>query len=291
MRRTDGQPPSGWPRDGFTIVETMIVLAITGLLFVIIAASLGSRQNAAQFTRAIQSVQSQLQQTIDQVSAGFYPNQSNFSCSAGAGSVQFAAAASGQGTNMDCVFLGKVIQFQVAGSDPEQYQIYSIAGLRNATIGASSPFSATGPRVVGIGGNYADYSTAKFLQYGLTTLWVRSGGNTMGAVGFLMEPGSLSSGSTTGYNSGAQQIDLVPIRSTALNQNMTQSVTGIENSGSGSGGLNDPLLSTSAPINPAGGVQICFVSGGTNQSGLITIGGSGRQLLVKLDIRSNRTCS
>jgi type II secretory pathway pseudopilin PulG len=269
----------------------MVVLAVTGVLFVIIAVTLSGRQNTAEFTRAIQSVQSEIQQTIDQVSAGFYPNAGNFTCTSGGGGVQFAAGSTGQGANKDCVFLGKVIQFQVAGTDPEQYQIYTIAGLHGVSIGASSPFVNTAPKVVGIGGNYTDYSTAKFLQYGLTTLWVHANGSSMGAVGFLMEPGSLAAGSTSGYDSGSQPIDLVPIRSTALSQTMQQAVTGIENSANGSGGLNDPLLTASAPVNPAGGVQICFVSGATRQSGLMTIGSSGRQLLVKLDIRSNRTCS
>jgi hypothetical protein len=47
---------------------------------------------------------------------------------------------------------------------------------------------------------------------------------------------------------------------------------------------------TTSPVNPAGGARICFVSGGTDQSGLITIGGSGQGLSVTLDIWSDQTC-
>ena len=43
--------------------------------------------------------------------------------------------------------------------------------------------------------------------------------------------------------------------------------------------------------NPSSGVSICFASGTTNQSGLITIGGNGRQLSVKLSIMGDSTCS
>ncbi len=280
---------------GFTVFETMIVLAVTGALFVIIAATLSGRQNAAEFTHAIQSIQSQIQQVIDQSAEGFFPDQ-NVSCSAGAGTLLFAAGGA-QGANEPCVFLGKVIQFGVHGTNPEQYQIYTIGGLRAATAGAGSPFQNANPTVVAVGGNYAGYSSARPLEYGLTVAWVRSDLNSgctvascsIGAVGFLMEPGDF--GSSSGYNSGAQQVDLVPIRTTNINQTLQQVVTGIESSSAGAGGLRDPNLGASAPINPSSGVQICFVSAGTNQSGLITIGSAGRQLLVQLQIKSNKTCA
>ena len=277
--------PSDQAMHGFTIVETMIVLAITGALFVAIAATLAGRQNSAEFNHAIQTVQSQIQQTVNQVSAGFYPSNSNFTCSASGSAVIFNSGAAGQGSNQDCVFLGKVLQFQVQGTSPEAFQTYTVAGLRGPTVGATSPFQNVSPTIVGIGTNYASYSTASGLEYGLTTVWMKSGGANIGAVGLLMEPGSLSATSGSGYNSGAQQIDLVPLPGTSLGQQMGQAVVSITNS------LRDVNLTADAPVNPAAGVQICFASGGTNQSGLVTIGGSGRQMLVTLDIRSNRTCS
>jgi prepilin-type N-terminal cleavage/methylation domain-containing protein len=290
IRPMQSSKPYGVSCRGFTLIETMIVLAVTGLLFVVIAASLSGRQNTAEFMQAIQSTQSQIQQTINQVAQGFYPNETNFNCVNGAGTVQITAGSNSQGTNQDCIFLGKVLQFGVQGTNPERYQTFTLAGLRSATASASSPFANASPTVVGVSNNYINYSTARSLKYGLTTLWVHAGANSIGAIGFLMEPGSLNSGSTSGYSSGTQQVDIVPIRSTAIGQTLNQAVASIQDGNSGSGGLGDPLLTTSAPINPSSGVQICLVSGGTNQSGLITIGGTGRQLSVKLDVKSNKTC-
>lgn len=286
---------------GFTIVETMVVLAVTGALFVAIAATLTGRQNAAEFTHAIQSVQSQIQQVINQVPDGNFPDQ-QVACASGVGSLAFSSGGT-QGTNQQCIFLGKVIQFHVqnaGGLSTEQYQVYTIAGL-NGLQGQgipAAPFAAAMPTVVQVGGNYAAYSTAVSLEYGLQTVWMRapdvkptctSLACSIGAVGFLMEPGQ--AGSTgTGYSSGAQQVDLIPIESTFLNQNLTTAVGEIEDN-SGAGGLRDANLLTEAPINPKNGVQICFASGTTNQSGLITIGSTGRQLAVKLDIKSgNMQC-
>lgn len=274
--------------NGFTIVETMVVLAVTGALFVAIAASLTGRQNAAEFTRAIQSVQSQLQQIIDQVPAGNFPDQ-QIQCTSGGGSLVFSTGGN-QGTNSQCIFLGKVIQFQVhgtGGNSAEQYQVYTIAGL-NTQGTAAAPFAAAKPTVVQVGGNYAAYSTAVSLEYGLSAVWMKSQGQPIGAVGFLMEPG-IAGNTGTGYSSGAQQVDLVPIRTTSLNQDLSTGVAEIQDNTASAGGLQDANLLTSGPINPSGGVQICFASGTTNQSGLITIGSIGRQLAVKLNIKSGNT--
>lgn len=274
---------------GFTIVETMVVLAVTGALFVVVAATLSGRQNAAEFTHAIQSVQSQLQQIIDQVPDGFFPS-STISCSNAAGVPAFGTTGS-QGTNAECEFLGKVVQFQVNGTDPEQYQVYTIAGLNNNQGTIAVPFAGAAPAVVAAASDYASYSTAVNLQYGLQTVWMKSEGNNIGAVGFLMEPGKANGGSPTGYSSGAQQVDLVPLRSVHLDEGLTTAVGQIQDNTLGSGGLRDTSLLTAAPINPPDGVQICFASGTTGQSGLVTIGSTGRQLLVKLQIKSNATCA
>jgi len=271
---------------GFTIIETMIVLTVTGALFVIIAATLTGRQNEAEFVHAIQSVQSQLQQAIDEVSAGFFPTN-DLSCSAGTSSLSFVAGGGSQGANDQCVFLGSVIQFNVQGTSPEQYRIYTVAGKRGPGVGASSPFYNVAPTLVGLSstGDYTDYSTSKFLQYGLTTKWMRADGTSgaqIGAVGILTEPGGFAS--SGGYNSGAQPVDLVPLPGTSLGQPVVQTVNAVEAQ------LRDATLTADAPINPANGVLICFASAGTNQSGLITIGSSGRQLVVKLDIKNGTSC-
>ena len=288
-------------KTGFTIVETMIVLAVTGGLFVIIAATLSGRQNKAEFNHAIQDVQQRLQQTIDQVSLGYYPNNNDFACSDSGGSVNIGPGTNQQGTNDQCIFIGKVIQFGVFNTSPEQYQIFSLAGLRCASPytgdgcpdGSPSVFHAPKPTVIVNAGNYTQDSTTGTLQYGLSTVWIRSFHNSgctssicsLGAVAFMTEPGSLNANSLNGYNNGKQLVDLVPVINTKLGQNYATAVSRINNS------LDVANLDTAGPINPTSGVQLCFLSGGTNQSGLITIGGSGRQLSVKLDIKNSNNCT
>src|SRR5438874_1617208 len=84
---------------GFTIVEVMIVLAITGLLFLSAAALISGKQNQAAFDQAIQQLQSQIQQTMNEVSVGYYPNRNDFVCVAGGTGPLLSSGSNQQGTN------------------------------------------------------------------------------------------------------------------------------------------------------------------------------------------------
>jgi len=95
-------------------------------------------------------------------------------------------------------------------------------------------------------------------------------------VGFFSSLGSYDAAGTN-LVSGAQTVDLVPIPASALNQDAAIAAAQID------------TIDTSTPINPAGGVIICFESGGTDQYGIITVGGGGRQLTTKLEIVAKAT--
>lgn len=273
---------------GFTIVETMIVLAVTGLLFVAIAATLNGRINSAEFVHAVETLQVQIQDKIDATADGYYVNGYNFSCrnSNGKVSLGFGTGNNSRGTNQACIYLGRVIQFGVQGTHPEEYRIYAVAGLRGPTNGPKSPFSNVNPTIVwdqgAFGGNFRDYSAAAGLEYGLTTAWVRVGLVDIGAVAFLVEPGNFGA---TSYNSGAEPLDLVPIPGSLLQRSPRTEIPIIDSK------LNDPNLTSDAPLNPPAGVQICVVSGSNSQSALLTIGRLSTNLHVTLDIKGNKTCS
>lgn len=263
---------------GFTVVETMIVLAVTGGLFIAVATTLSGRQQRTQFEQGINDIRSQIQQVVNDVGTGFYPSMSNFRCSAGAFGPTFTAAAGAQGENTGCIFLGKVIQFKVAGTDPEEYNIFSTSGLQRTSAGKEvATYAQAIPKVISPSNSdpgVPDVTEKKKLLYGLTTTWVRSGGTDYGAVAFMNKLQG-----TSGVVSSAQQTDVAAVAGTTLNANQLAGAQSINNN-----------LATST-YNASGGVQICFVSGGTDQSGLVTIGGSGRQLSVTLSIKGNKTCT
>lgn len=267
---------------GFTVIETLIVLAITGGLFVAVALSLSGKQAQTQFDQAIQDVKSQIQQTINDVSVGFFPNRNNYNCSAGPLGPVISSGGGSQGANSGCVFLGKAIQFGIAGTNPEQFRVFTIAGLQKDASGNEvTSYASADPTVIApstVNPNMPDGSSSGRLNYGLTTLraYYGSPAANIGAVAFVNSLAAYSNGSLV---SGSQQLNVIPITGSGLNVTSQAAATTI-----GAG------LAASA-TNPSTGVSICFVSGTTNQSGLITIGGAGRQLNVTLNIKGNKTCS
>lgn len=234
---------------GFTIVETMIVLVVTGILFLSAVTIVSGKQGKTQFQQGINAVKTEIEQTVNDVQSGYYSNTKNFTCSVGAGgtlaiSVATPAAATEQGANKDCIFMGKAIQFKIQNED--NYAVYPVAGARSATSLSTSKAKAVGQSV-----------EKKLLQFGLTPKWVRpASGTDVGAVGFVTTFGLVD-----GQVRGSQSIQVVPVSSSSLTQSMAAGQAAI-----------DAGLATATPSSK---VRVCYQSGTTDQHGIISISGSG----------------
>jgi len=247
---------------GFTIVETMIVLAVTGALFVAIAGTLAGRQRSNEFTQSINDVRTQIQQVVTEIRNGYYPSSNDFSCrNTGSALAIDRSTSVNQGKNTDCVFLGKVMQFNVNGLDMSNVLVYPVAGIRTAATIANADPSVVRNGVV-------DTSATFKLKYGLTVTGMRANGTSIGAFGVLS-----SLDSTTPGESGDQQFDIYGLSGTPLNH---AKLIG--------GTSSDDNLVAQFIKNPSGGIQICFKSGGTNQYGLVTVGNNNSQLSVDLRV-------
>lgn len=273
----------------------MIVLAVSSGLFVAAAILISGKQNQAAFNQAIQQMQSQLQQVTSEVANGYFPANANFQCSANAGGpvVLSSGGSNAQGSNAGCVFAGKVLQFKVHGTDPETYNVFTLAGAQKDSTGkeagslAGSVPKAIAP-YIGAPSDYPDITTSTVLQNGLTVantttpaggMWYNNGaGNVaIGAVAFVPSFATYT-GSTIDSNS--QQVSVVAIPGSLTNVDAKTAATAINAS-----------LSTTGVVNPSSGVSICFASGGTKQSGLVTIGGGGHPLSVTLQVmQGTQTC-
>lgn len=261
---------------GFTVVEVMIVLAVTGLLFISAAVVISGRTNKTQFEQSINQVTAQLRQSINEVSAGYYPNR-GFQCVSNGGSVSITPGTTEQGKNSGCILIGRVLQFGVTNTDPQQFIAYPIVGRQLDNNGDQvESLAETGPRAISpatLSPNVPDSTDKQRLQYGLRAakMYVNTEASPVGAVGFIS---SFATYEGTQVTSGAQRLTLVPVNGTALNMSQQATAQAI-----------NTQLATSTP-NPTDGVFICFNSATTNQSGLVQIGGAGRQLSVTLKIRS-----
>lgn len=262
---------------GFTIIEVLIVLAVTAAMFLLAVLSINGKQDTAEFQQAVNDVRSSLQQEIDQVSAGDYTDTGNFTCNGTSGSLVIAKGVNKEGSNTGCVYLGKVLQFAVKSTSPQQFIAYPIAGLQTntGTLASATP-DVIAPGVTTNKGAFPDASVDNNLHYGLNVVSMTSGGHNIGAVAFVSSLGSYSGGQLV---SGSQTLSLIPIYNSSLGATEGTTVDAI----------NTNIVSS--PTNPNGGVQICFASGGTKQSGLITIGGGGQQLSITLKIYGDLTCT
>jgi len=266
----DDKPSMG----GFTIIETLIVLAITGFLLLIALLAFQGQQAKVEFGQSVRDMQSIIQQTINEVAAGYFPDSNNIKCQAAGNSLSISQGSVTQGSNTDCIFLGKAMQFGVGGTDPQQYNVLTLAGLKDN----NGDLAQARPTVVDLPG----VTTNNIVRNGVKVVSMKyvvdNAATDIGAVAFISGLGSFNDGQLL---SGSQQISLVPVTNSGKVPNtIDQAVVDA---------VKDHLATS--PINPNGGVQICFQSGGTKQSGLITIGGGGRNLSVDLAIKSTTDCT
>jgi type II secretory pathway pseudopilin PulG len=270
----------GHKAHGFTIIETLVVLGVSTALFVAVVATLSGRQGRTQFSQSVQDVRSQIQQVMNDVGSGFYPATNNFSCTAGVSGPNLTAGSGEQGTNTGCIFLGKVIQFDVSNtSGNEQLKVYTVAGLQRDTSGREvTTYSDARPKVIApstSSPSTPDASATGTVKYGLKLEQMSYGGVNVGAIAFL---NSLASYSGSGVDSSAQHVNVLPVTGTTKNMTPAAAANAINANLAGS------------PVNVSSGVKLCFYSATSDQSATITIGGSGRQQSVTLSMREDKSC-
>lgn len=273
-------------KKGFTIVETLIVLAVTGLLFASAVILISGRQNKTEFSTGSRQIQSRFQQVIDDIANGYYPSNNSLKCINAAGTPTVSNASTPEGTNDQCMFLGKAIQFGIKGSSPasstpdqSSFQIYSVVGVRENSSGdLVTTIKEANPRLVNLAGLFE----TETMPYGMTIGWVKNNGTDIGAVGFLSSIGYIDA---AGVAQGpSQQVDVYPIPGTHVGGDQATAVDNIENRSRkpGVGLIN-------ATPNQTTGVQVCVGSGGTDQHAVYTIGGQGRLVNVSFSVQ-NGSC-
>jgi prepilin-type N-terminal cleavage/methylation domain-containing protein len=134
---------------GYTIVEVLIVLAVSGLMFVIAANFINGKQQRTAFSQGVNEMASRIQGVINQVKDGQYsdiPQGCEFT--GGVTSFDYTDPTT-QGKNAQCVFLGKIIHLRKEDK-PSDYEVLSLAGGRADINGkAITSLPAADPKVIG----------------------------------------------------------------------------------------------------------------------------------------------
>lgn len=245
--------PNKANKQGYTIVEVMIFLIVSGLMFVIAAVFINGKQAKAEFRQGMNAINSQIQQSINEVSNGYYASDENVKCTIVSGVPTISSPGQERGTSDKCVFLGKYLEF--SSGDAQTYKIVAVAGLRNPAAGSitDSPknFVETSPTI----STSNVTNQTKKLQWGLAIEKMSTTGDPdIGGIGFF-------NGFAKGTDgSGHQSVVALPIHF-ALGHPATN--------------LDASRMDNDSNISPT--TIMCF-DGGNGQFGTITIGATGQRL-------------
>ncbi len=202
---------------GYTIIEVIIVLAISGIMFLIAANFINGKQEHTAFSEGTNDMVNQLQNIVDDVNDGHY-SDIPINCdggSPGAAALSFPSGTpSGQGSNQSCLFWGKMLGFY-GDSQPTTYQLFSLAVSRfYANPDGSGTIPTGGTDAVGVIPSLTTSATVPqslYVPTGKMTVTPATGSPvTAYSIGFVQGLGNTAtvSGSTT-YGSGIQDVSLV----------------------------------------------------------------------------------
>lgn len=250
---------------GYTIIEVLIVMAVSGLMFVISANFINGKQERASFEQGSNQFASAMRGVIDEVVNGEYSDVA-ISCDAPGGTVRLGTSSpTTQGKNQDCVFLGKAVHLRLHG-DKNKYEVFSLATARldsagkpvtdinSADIkaiarpGADLTKTATVPQGIEVTDAMTAYTPAAVSDFGFAI--------TQGL-------GSTQSGTNT-YYSGSQSVSLFHL-----------DFQPDKNTGYAVGRISIPNA-----FKPA--TQICIPITDGTRGAIVLIGSSGSQINVEL---------
>ena len=121
---------------GFTIVEVMMVLAISGAMFVIAFFGMRGQRESVGFRQALDGVEQKIREIFNNVDNGYFGNVGQYTCKLVSGNPVLEESQDGSsgGNNTDCVFIGKSISF-----NDNQMTINTIIGSRTDNAVTSEP--------------------------------------------------------------------------------------------------------------------------------------------------------
>ncbi len=234
---------------GYTILEVMIVLAVSGVMFLIAASFINGKQEKAAFTNGVNQFASTIQDTINEVTDGQYsdiPVDCSFN-----GTTTISAGTNPnnyiQGQNAPCVFLGKVLHLSYLGGQ-SNYEVLTVAGgrvdnLGNPITNLTGADNADPKVVIPTPDSLTIYGT---VPQGLDVNNVLENGSTNSyAIGFFQTQGT--SDGEGGLQDGPQTVGMYYINGLDSSANKTFTFS--------------PTYPLSTYLTPATSVDICLSDG------------------------------
>lgn len=261
---------------GYTIVEVMIFLSITGLLLAAAGTYIAGQQDRAYFADAARDAESLLEEIGNDVGVGYIPQKGEFSCTGsptGPVLTQTTGIAYQQGMNPGCQFLGKVIKFE---RNKASFTLITIVGNSKTSSGRDvQNFAEAMPKAVTptAAQPRVDLNDTRTFKNGLIVTRVllkRAGAPSIdiGAFG-IFSTFPQYSGASNDLASGTQSVLLVPIMGTSLDSSIDDIVASVSNV-------------TEADADNLHSLLVCFRHGAGGKKVALAMGVGGRRLTTNL---------
>jgi len=287
-------------QSGYTILEVMIVMAISAAMFISAVIAFGGRQEEVQFTQAVRDFDSRMQDVINDISTGFFSNEGSISCTVppvpSSGTPVLVVGNDLQGGSDDCVFIGKALQFSPDSEDDSSVYVYNIVGRRDISGSPVNNLEEARPKAVGpsVAGDFLDNEVAKTkLDWGLKVTRIVIGDTLpiedYGSIGlFTSFSSTITSGIEVDQISNNQLVRYGGIPGTTRGQVSTSVVDAI-----------DVLTSDSSASSPAryidlqgnNPITICLENAGGDKKAALVIGiGGSTTTTVQFDDYDRALC-
>lgn len=262
--------PATTGQAGYTIIETMIFLIVSGVLVLSAIGLFSGRIQRTQFTQSVQALDARLKSIANEAATGTYPDSPAFNCTAtsdGSGP-SITASSDTQGTRSGCIFVGKVVNLQV-----NNVYSYTTVGLRTNPSGTlTSNLSEAKPKLV----TNPDITQTFALDYGTAVTGIykqsKSDANAVSGIAFFQSLNG-NYGADNKLKSGAQSVETRLVKSSVISpvwpiatNDMAAAVAAQPPQ------MSDPLTSSNLLIclKSGNGDQVASITLGSNSGGLTT---------------------
>lgn len=294
-------------RGGFTVIETMIFLAVSGMMFASAILIFRGQQESTQFNQSVRQLDSYLSDVINDTASGVFPEVNDVECRFIAGSLSFVAAVDQEsGQSNQCIFLGRVIQIgdgSFAQGADGTLLTYTMVGRNDASSEVRS-FADAFPHPLEYTGGGVDFDTVEVSEVswgtGITKAFYTDNTGTVQyvrGVGVLYSRfGQVSNGSA--FLSGTTETSLYAITAgngQANNRSLSrqnseafkQSIT-IKNAGTPATAniyvpVNDP--SVASPIT------LCLEGAGQDKTAAIELGNAQGSVTTRTNFQPVPECA
>ena len=264
-----------YPR-GFTIVEVLIVLAISGVIMVATLPFISGKQSSTQYTVGINQLQAQISSVINNISTGNIPVAGSYVCTESSSTIRIT---SGTGSNTGaCQFIGEAIYFQ-----KNSMKVIPIIGLRvNSSVLVQSLSDANPcPMLNGGEGTCSIFDGSTTYSY--TNGIVLSKYNSepiLNSNGGLFAYFTLSSIVSLGQLNGSISVDSLNIPN--LNIPTFNYISNPTDPGNSNANIFSLIKGLSDKNSYNTSLDLCFYSSTTKTKGVITLSANGNPLETKL---------